>query len=237
MESQENQLPDDDGSMRFLFEEVEHIFSFSERREQQVMGHFGPDAFIATGKNPRFRNAHSGQLIPEGQIKNSCVKYRLRFLSTTLYNGEVPFEVIAAMKHYEHRHPNEQVSFLILAPAAFFLLQDEYKSPLLFAARGEGKYELICEWGKKRPAYREFLLFPMRDFRSLVISALVFGLLVCITAGLLGFANGSSFFRSMIYKVPLLVLSAGSFSTIALIYGLTTHTDFSSDNWNRRYFR
>lgn len=237
MDSQEQELPGEDGSLKLLFEEVEHIFAFSERREQQVMAHFGPEAFVATGKNPRFRNAHQGQIIPEAQIKNSCVKYRLRFLPTALYNGEVPFEVVAAMKHYEHRNHGETASFYILAPAAFFLLEDEYKSPLLFAERKNGQYELICEWGKKRPIYREFLLFPMRDFQSLVISASIFGITVCIIAGLMGIANGSTFFRSMIYKVPLLVLSAGSFSTIALIYGLITHTDFSSDNWNRRYFR
>lgn len=219
-----------------LFEEVEHIFSFSERREQEVMRHFGQGAQVATGKNAQFQLAQQNQFFQEEQLKNTCVKYRLRLLSCGLYNGEVPYEVISAIKSYEHRHLGKEINFYILAPSAFFLQDDEYKSPLLFASQGDDKYEMVCQWGKKRPFYSEFLRYPFRDIRSLIISSLITGLTIAICAGMLGLANGDTLFKSILYKVPLIVLTSGSFSTGALIYGLLTRTDFSSDNWNKKYF-
>jgi hypothetical protein len=200
------------------------------------MHHFGTGARIATGKNAQFKIAQENQLFSEQQLKNTCVRYRLRLLSSRLYSGEVPYEVISAIKSYEHRHPDEQIQFHILAPSAFFLQEDEYKSPLLFASHGSETFEMICQWGKKRPFYSEFLRYPFRDIKSLVISSLITGFTIAVITGLLGLANGDTFFKSILYKVPLLVLTSGSFSTGALIYGLLTRTDFSSDNWNKEYF-
>ncbi len=219
-----------------LLEEVGHIFSFSERREKEVMHHFGQDASIATGKNAQFQIAQENQFFSEKQLKNTCVKYRLRLLSSKLYSGEVPYEVVSAIKSYEHRHPDKEIHFHILAPSAFFLQDDEYKSPLLFASLGSEPYEMICQWGKKRPFYSEFLRYPFRDIRCLVISSLITGFIIAVITGLLGLANGDTLFKSILYKVPLLILTSGGFSTGALIYGLVTQTDFSSDNWNKEYF-
>lgn len=237
MDNGESQDPSAfDQQISNLFEEVEHIFSFSERREQEVMRHFGQGAKVATGKNAQFQLAQTNQFFVEEQLKNTCVKYRLRLLSCGLYSGEVPYEVISAVKSYEHRHAGKEIKFYILAPSAFFLQDDEYKSPLLFASQGDNRYEMVCQWGKKRPFYSEFLRYPFRDIRSLVISSLLTGLTIAICAGLLGLANGDTLFKSILYKVPLIVLTSGGFSTSALIYGLLTQTDFSSDNWNKEYF-
>lgn len=236
MENPETFNPEEEQHLRYLFEEVEHIFAFAQRREQEVMRHFGNDAHIATGKNARFREATDSQVLSELQIRNSCIKYRLRFLPSSMYHGEVPIEVISSIKRFEHRHPGRAVHFFILAPMAFFLNEDAYRSPLLIARCPDGQFEMVCQWGKKRPWYQEFLRYPFRDLPSLVTASLLTGLAISIIAGLLGFANGPTFFRSMIYKVPLLVLSSSMFSTAALCYGLVTRTDFSADNWNKRYF-
>lgn len=228
--------PETDLHLRQLMQEVNHIFSFSERREKEVMRHFAHGATVAKGKNARFQEAQLNQVFPETYLRNSCVKYRLRFLPSELFSGEVPFEVISAIKRCEHRYHNETLKFYILAPAEFFLLKDQYRSPLLFVARGNDSFEMLCQWGNKRPWYSQVLRYPFRDFKSLVISALITGFLVSVLAGMLGIANGTSLFRSIIYKFPLFVLTSGAFSTGALIYGLLTRTDFSSDNWNKRYF-
>jgi len=237
MEAGESQDPSEfEQHIGNLLEEVDHIFSFSERRELEVMRHFGIGASVATGKNAQFKLAQVNQFFKEEQLKNTCVKYRLRLLNSALYSGEIPYEVISVIKSYEHRHPGKEIQFFILAPSAFFLQDDEYKSPLLFASQGPERFEMICQWGKKRPFYSEFLRFPFRDIKSLVISSLVTGLCIAIFAGLLGLANGDTLFKSILYKVPLIILTSGGFSTAALIYGLLTRTDFSSDNWNKEYF-
>lgn len=221
-----------------LLDEVNHIFSFAERREQEVLErHFGSESTVVLSPNHRFREAHQNQHIDEEQLRRTCVKYRLRFLPSALYSGAVPFEVIACMKRFEHKNYPRQVNFFVLAPVEFYLKKQQYRSPLLFAEESNGKYTMLCQWGESRPWYQQVLRYPFRDMRSLMFSSFAFGLLVCLIAGLLGLANGITLFHSFLYKVPLFVLSAGAFSTASLIYGLVTRTDFSSDNWNKRYFR
>ena len=221
-----------------LLDEVNHIFSFAERRENEVLTlHFGAESSVAHSPNHRFREAKQNQQIDEEQLRSTCVKYRLRFLPSTLYSGAVPFEVIACMKRFEHKNYPRQVKFFVLAPVEFYLKKEQYRSPLLFAEEANGMYTMLCQWGISRPWYQQVLRYPFRDMRSLMISSFAFGLLVCVVAGLLGLANGITPFHSFLYKVPLFVLSAGFFSTGSLIYGLVTRTDFSSDNWNKRYFR
>lgn len=221
-----------------LLDEVNHIFSFAERREQEVLErHFGAESTVALSPNHRFREARHNQCIDEEQLRHTCVKYRLRFLPSALYSGAVPFEVIACMKRFEHKNYPRHVHFFVLAPVEFYLKKEQYRSPLLFAEEPNGKYTMLCQWGESRPWYQQVLRYPFRDMRSLMISSFAFGFLVCIIAGFLGLANGITLFHSFLYKVPLFVLSAGAFSTGSLIYGLVTRTDFSSDNWNKRYFR
>ena len=221
-----------------LLDEVNHIFSFAERREHEVLTlHFGTESTVALSPNHRFREAKQNQQIDEEQLRSTCVKYRLRFLPSTLYSGAVPFEVVACMKRFEHKNYPRQVKFFVLAPVEFYLKKEQYRSPLLFAEEANGMYTMLCQWGVSRPWYQQVLRYPFRDMRSLMISSFAFGLLVCVVAGLLGLANGITPFHSFLYKVPLFVLSAGFFSTGSLIYGLVTRTDFSSDNWNKRYFR
>jgi len=42
--------------------------------------------------------------------------------------------------------------------------------------------------------------------------------------------------KSILFKVPIAVLTAGLFSTLGLCYGLVTYTDYSSENWKSVYF-
>ncbi|MFN5371046.1 MAG: hypothetical protein ACK5B6_06235 [Bacteroidia bacterium] len=221
-----------------LLDEVGHIFSFAERREQEVLcTHFGNGSFVELSPNHRFREAAAGQYFDEDKLRRTCVKYRLRFLPSSLYSGAVPFEVIACMKRFEHKEFPRKLSFYILAPIEFYLKKQQYRSPLLFAEFPDGKYAMLCQWGDPRPWYQEVLRYPFRDMQSLMVSSFTFGFLVCFIAGISGLANGITMFHSFLYKVPLFVLSAGFFSTASLIYGLVTRTDFSSDNWNKQYFR
>jgi hypothetical protein len=219
-----------------LIHEVKSILSFSERREQEVLAHFSNGASIATGKNSNFKLAGKNRNYTQEDIRDSGIRYRLRFLSSKLYAGVIPIEVINTIKSLEHIHSEEKIELFILAPASFFLLQNQYCDPLLFYKRADGRYQLICQWGSPIPWYRSILRYPYRDFKSLVISALLFGLTVAVFCGLAGFCNDPNLMKSILYKVPIVILSSGVFSTLALCYGLVTYTDFSEDNWNSTYF-
>jgi hypothetical protein len=220
-----------------LLREVDEIFSFSGRRESEVLNSFGKGSFIASGGNAKYRETSSKTIFNEENIKQLCIRYRLRFLPIQLYCGEVPYEVITKIKSYEHKHHGRKAELFILAPPAFFLLKNAYKDPLLFALNSSGGYELLCEWGEKSSWYVPILNYPFRDFKSMVISSLAVGFVIALICGLNGVLNYPNTFKSIIMKAPIMILSAGMFSTLALCYGLITKTDFSADNWQSKYFR
>jgi hypothetical protein len=219
-----------------LFNEVSHILSFSERRETEVLSFFGANSVVATGVNAKYKEPTTNTVFSEEKIKALSIRHRLRFLSSKLYCGEIPYEVIACMKAFEHRFPNSDLEFHILAPAEFFLLKNAYASPLLFVKKRDGEYKLLCQWGDKLPWYIPILRYPMRDYKSMIVSSVFFGILMAISAALAGWMNYPNLLKSIIVKVPILIVSAGTFSMIGLIYGLLTKTNFSSDNWQNRYF-
>ncbi|MEX1188873.1 MAG: hypothetical protein WED33_06420 [Bacteroidia bacterium] len=226
----------DDWQTADLLKEVDEILSFSGRREAEVLDSFGKGSYIATGVNAKYCETSSRNFLKEEDIKQLCIRYRLRFLPVQLYCGEVPYEVISKIKAYEHRNLGKKTELYILAPSNFFLLKNEYNDPLLFAVNQNDTFELLCSWGDKSPWYVPVLKYPYRDFKSMVISSLIVGFIIALICGLNGVLNYPNMFKSIIMKVPIMILSAGLFSTITLCYGLITKTDFSADNWRSKYF-
>lgn len=219
-----------------LFEEVNHILSFNERRETEVLRFFGHNSVIASGVNAKYQEPPVNTVFKEDQIKSLCIKHRLRFLSSHLYCGEIPYEVIACIKAFEHKYSESELNFFILAPSSFFLLKNVYASPLLFVQKKDGSFKLLSQWGDKLPWYVPIVRYPMRDYKSMIVSSLIFGLSMAMWAGLAGWMNYPNVLKSVIVKIPILIVSAGTFSTVGLIYGLLTKTDFSSDNWQNKFF-
>ena len=76
-----NQEMQGSGESDILLAEVSHIFSFSERREQEVLLlHFAAESRVELSPNHRFQEALNNQQIDEDQIRRTSVTYRLRFL-------------------------------------------------------------------------------------------------------------------------------------------------------------
>jgi hypothetical protein len=221
-----------------LMKELDQVLNFDQRLDKMVLQrHFGFGATPTSSANANFSKARDHLYLNSQQIRATCVAYRLRFLRSNLYSGLIPFEVIWAIKDKEFRLFPKNLEFYILASDSFFIHKKTKSNPLLFLRKENGTYQLVCQWGHKRTVYEKLANFPFRDFKSLVVSAFLFGLLCSVLAGMLGLANGETFFKSILFKVPIFVLCAGAFSTGALIYGLLTRTEFSSDNWNKMYFK
>jgi hypothetical protein len=232
----ENQRNENEPEIGSLLNEVNEILEFSAKREQDVLHHFGKGCKITTGKNFAFKELSHPQKFSKKDVKTTSLKFRLRFLPSKLFSGKVPYEVITTIKKFEHRFPNEKHEFYILAPAEFFMLKDKYSDPLLFVKNKDNTFSLLCQWGKDFAWYIPFLMYPLRNFKSMVISSLITGVFVAIIIGLLGFLNDPNLVKSILFKVPVAILTAGLFSTIGLCYGLVTYTDYTSENWKSAYF-
>jgi hypothetical protein len=232
----ENQGNENEQEISSLLNEVNEILDFSVKRENEVMKHFGKGAKVTSERNYGFKKLDHPKNYSENDIKNSSLKFRLRFLPSTHYSGPIPYEVITVIKKIELKFPRRKFEFFILAPSEFFLLKDRYSDPLLFAKNDDGSYTLLCQWGRDFAWYLPFLMYPLRNFKSMVISSLLTGVFVALLFGIFGFLNDENIVKSILFKVPVVVLTAGLFSTLGLCYGLITYTDYSSENWKSAYF-
>lgn len=116
------------------------------------------------------------------QIKEICIKYRLRFLDSKVFKGEIPYEAISKIKQLEREQNQTLNGFKIVAPKELFQLEDKDSDPLLFLPLKNGRYYLIHKWGGELNVFRSILAFPLRNFMSmfwfLVGVAIVFSLAV-----------------------------------------------------------
>lgn len=222
--------PENEIELKQLLGEVQHILSFSARRDNEILKLFGKDAFVSVSETPNSVKKDKAPFFSEGEIKKIAVKNRFRFLPVSSYSGEIPFEAISVIKSYQHRYAGEELEFFMLAPANFFSLKDKLRDPFLFC-RTENGYRLLCQWGKDLPSYHTLLNYPLRSFNSLVISSVILGFLIVVTASFYGLGNDPHWLKFILFKIPLLVLSSGFIATLAFCYGLVNYVDFSEDCW------
>lgn len=116
------------------------------------------------------------------EIKSLCLKYRLRFLDSSLFKGEIPYEGISKIKSLENELGCSLTGFKILAPKELFHLTDKDSDPILFLKLSETKFYFIHKWGGEINRFRALLAYPMRSFSTmfyfLLALAFVFSYLV-----------------------------------------------------------
>tara|TARA_B110001469_G_C9616931_1_gene307244 strand:- start:969 stop:1661 length:693 start_codon:yes stop_codon:yes gene_type:complete len=101
------------------------------------------------------------------QIKKICVKYRLRFLDSKAFIGEIPAEAILKVKALEKELGHPIDGFKIVAPKKLFQLEDKDSDPLLFLQLSDNKFYFIHKWGGELNKFRSLLAAPLRSFMSL----------------------------------------------------------------------
>ncbi|WP_411894886.1 hypothetical protein [Winogradskyella sp. A2] len=165
------------------------------------------------------------------QIKEICIDYRLRFLDSKYFKGELPYEAISKIKSIEKDHNTKLNGFKIIAPSKLFKLENA-DDPLLFAPIGNGYYYLIHKWGNDLNPFRKLLMWPYKSFGNLIVATLLISL---IATGLFPegiFSNkpnsaqaGMIFF--FIFK---------SIAAVVLYYGFAAGKNFNTAIWNSKYF-
>jgi hypothetical protein len=221
--------PENETELQGLLQEVQHILSFSERREAEIIKLFGADSLLSAS-DEGFRSDMHPAFYTEQQVKDLAVSNRLRFLPVSLFNGAIPYKAISIIKAYQHRHPGVELEFFMLAPAKSFTLRDHNRDPFLFCKTTNG-FQLLCRWGKSFPFYHQLIHYPLRSFNSLIICCLLAGLLTVICASFFGIANSPHLLKSLLFKIPVLILSSGFIATLAICFGLLNYMEFSEDNW------
>jgi len=165
------------------------------------------------------------------QIKQICIDYRLRFLDSKYFKGEIPQEAFNKIKRLEREHDIEVVGFKIIAPSKLFKLKDK-DDPLLFAPIGNNYYYLIHKWGNDLHPLRKLIMWPFKSIINLAVLliALSFTLTLLIPEGLFSKSSTNAQF------VILFFFMFKSVAAIVIFYGFAMGKNFNPAIWNSKYF-
>lgn len=167
------------------------------------------------------------------EIKAICIKYRLRFLDSPYYKGEIPYESVLKIKDLNSHYRKDLKGFKILASSETFSLTDKHTRPaILFAKTLTGNYYPVHSWGEEYKWYRKLLVFPMRTFETLLISLAVLTLIIdlSIPTRLITLDHTATYWCG--YRV------ASYFHLLIFLSGFTAYftfafnKNFSKSNWN-----
>jgi hypothetical protein len=224
-----------------LLADVKQWLANQSDADADVLKNFPNHAGISFDNPQGNFNLNVNEVYTQGQIKSLCVSYRLRFLPAAFYKGTLPHSAVKAIQAFEGTYKPAKAEYHIVAPAEFFKLKDQYADPLLFANLGNGNYYLLHQWGADFKPYAKALAYPLRNEKSLALSALSIGAvltLISIATNGLGLLDkyGSGFaFSYLVHSIMFLGLSAFVF-IVSLAYGLLTYRDLSVDTWDSKYF-
>ena len=114
------------------------------------------------------------------EIKETAIKYRLRFLPSKHYKKDLPIEAILKIKEISKKQQTEISNFMILAPAKALELEDENADPLLFIALSKSKYYLVHQWGNDLKWYNQLKAIPLTNLRSMLMTIGLFAAILAL---------------------------------------------------------
>ena len=210
--------------------EVYQILKADTERENRIMEDLGrPSNHV---ENPfEFDLLESNRIFHIDQIKKICIDYRLRFLNSSYFKGEIPQEAIDEIKELERNHDIELKGFKILAPSRLFRLEDK-DDPLLFAPIGNDYFYLIHKWGNDLHPLRKLFAWPFKNVvnLALVVVLVSYLLTLLIPEGLFTKTATSTEFWIIFFFM------FKSLASVVIFYGFALGKNFNTAIWNSKYF-
>lgn len=216
-----------------LLQEVYSILEQEEKEDEVVK------AAIRSNRKEQVNEVEGldpARIFDLGSIRNICIKYRLRFLPSGRYKGEIPQGAVRAVRHLEAKAGKPVKGFMMMAPAERFQLSDCDADPMLFVPVGHGRYYLVHRWGRDMHPLRIVLGWPVRNWPQFVavafVAALIIGSLVP-TSWVTAQPNATWWGTHRLGAI---------FCTSMLVGAVTSYTwwaffgQFSKDAWNCKTF-
>ncbi|MBC6998751.1 hypothetical protein [Cytophaga sp. FL35] len=164
-------------------------------------------------------------------IKDICINYRLRFLDSKYFKGEIPEEAISQIRELEYKHNTTLNGLKILAPSKLFKLEDK-DDPLLFAPIGNGYYYLVHKWGNDLHPLRRILMWPFKSIVNLSVLVVLISYLMTLLVpdGLFSKTNTNAQFWIIFFFMFKCLAS------VVIFYGFALGKNFNPAIWNSKYF-
>jgi hypothetical protein len=179
----------------------------------------------------RFDLLETEKIFHISQIQKLCIHYRLRFLSTRYFKGQIPPDALTAVRRLEAQHGIQMAGFKIMAPAAYFRLQNA-DDPILFAPIGNGYFYLIHKWGTDIHPLRKLMVWPLRNLENIIIFSFFASFFLTFGVREIFFHR----FQETSQFIVLFMYTFKSFVALTFFYGISLGKNFSSGNWNSKFY-
>lgn len=213
-----------------LLEQIHKIFEEESSKEEKILRNIQTDSDDFESNDFKFDLLETGMIFHLADIERICIDYRLRFLNTRIFKGELPYEAISKIKILEKTHQTEIKGFKIMAPAKLFRLKNA-DDPLLFAPMGNDYYYLIHSWGRDLHPLRKLMMWPFRHLENFIVFLLAVSLFLTylVPEGLFSKEPTNSEFI-MIYFFMFKWVAG-----LAIFYGFKMGKNFSSAIWRSKF--
>ncbi|WP_297702598.1 hypothetical protein [uncultured Eudoraea sp.] len=213
-----------------LINEVYLLLQKSTGKEGKILKKISGNAKSAEN-NFNFDLLETDRIFHIDQIKEICINYRLRFLDSKYFKGQIPDKTIDKIKLLEQKHNIEIEGFKIVAPSKLFKLADK-DDPLLFAPIGNGYFYLIDKWGNDLHPLRRILVWPFKNIVNLTLLIVLISWLATlfIPDGLFSKSNSQMEFMILFFFM------FKSIAAVVIFYGFALGKNFNPAIWNSKYF-
>lgn len=214
-----------------ILEEVRKILASERDKDEEILQRIQQGDDDNNGNQFDIDLLESDRIYHISQIKKICITYRLRFLNTRFYKGELPAEAVFAVKELEKKHHTALSGFRMIAPAEYFRLENA-DDPILFAPIGNQYFYLVHKWGRDLHPLRKIMMWPLRNLETLIFFSFFFSFF-------LSFGIRELFFAKFQETSQFLIIFMYTFkSLVALVffYGISLGKNFSSGNWNSKFY-
>lgn len=230
IEQKLHQIRDRQANEAQILAEVERLLKEKNTKEEYIMGQLA-------SKTPIHRNDFVFDLLETerifhlDQIKKICIDYRLRFLDSSFFKGEIPQTAISKIKELEAAHDTEIKGYKIMAPSKLFKLEDR-DDPLLFAPIGNNYFYLVHKWGNDLHPLRKLMAWPFKNIANLTFVVFVLSYLVTLIVpnGLFSKNNSTAEFWIIFFFMFKCMAS------VVIFYGFALGKNFNPAIWNSKYF-
>lgn len=212
-----------------ILEQVKRILEHETLREQRVLKTL-KEQTINVVNTFDFDLLETSKIYHLNQIKQVCIDYRLRFLDSRYFKGEIPQTAIAKIKGLEKVHRQKLSGFKIMAPSKLFRLEAK-DDPLLFVPIGNDYYYLVHKWGNDLHPLRKLMAWPFKGIINLTLLVLLISYLVTgmVPNGLFSKNDSSAEFWIIFFFMFKCIAS------VVIFYGFALGKNFNPAIWNNKY--
>lgn len=213
-----------------ILQEVRRILKTDSANQERIEKNISGGRKIVENQFD-FDQLETDKIFHIDQIKQICIDYRLRFLNSKYFKGDIPQEAILKIKELEKNHTIEVKGFKIVAPSKLFKLKDK-DDPLLFAPIGNDYFYLIHKWGNDLHPLRKILMWPFKNIVNLAILVVILSYIVTLIVpdGLFSKASSNAEFWIVFFFM------FKSIAAVVIFYGFAMGKNFNPAIWNSKYF-